>query len=126
MRKLIRCAVGALAREGVHMTNVVQFSKQKRPASFGKVLVVAVSAAFISGGAFAWFALDLRALETTAGTAIAAVQVGRTREAPSFELCSGSVRINCVVDGDNLLAGRCEDANSGHRHAGSIRAEVCF
>lgn len=84
------------------MTNVVQFSKQKRPASFGKVLGVAVFAAFISGGAFAWFAPDLRAIETTAGAAVDAVQFGQVGEMPGFELCSGPVRVSCVVDGDTF------------------------
>ncbi|MCV3734973.1 thermonuclease family protein [Rhizobium sp. TRM96647] len=84
------------------MANVAQFPKQTRPTSFGKILSLAGLAAFAIGGVLAWFEPDIRALVTSSGAAVGAVQVGQAREARSFELCTGPTRINCVVDGDTF------------------------
>ncbi len=80
----------------------MQFPKQKRPTSFGKLLSLVGLAAFAMGAAVSWYEPDLRLLVASSGAAVAAVQAGHALESRSFELCTGPTRINCVVDGDTF------------------------
>lgn len=74
------------------MSNVVKFQPKKKD-NFGKLVVAAAAVAFL-GSAGAYHLLPQTALSEAA----AAV----TRPLTSYSLCSGSIRIHCVVDGDTI------------------------
>lgn len=94
------------------MSNVVQFKPPRRPTPF-PVVVAAVVAVGIGGGVAAHYvsasgttATMIDRMETAAVEAAPVKLTQDTAAAPKtskhFSLCSGPVRVTCVVDGDTL------------------------